>query len=166
MPSSNHGCPLHCCLVLFYKRRWLHESAVIAIPRAAPMVPLLRVSLLYYGKPLKSSRAKPIPLCGCRKLCKMFFKPTPHSVHGGRSFLSPRPEKGTQQENLYTAEETKTEAMIQSKCADWRAVFSSDEGEKSQEYFVYFKISRRDQAGKLPSRRVRRLSHCFRGRTR
>jgi hypothetical protein len=39
-----------------------------------------------------------------------------------------------------------------SACADWRAVFSSDKGEKTQEYFVYFQFLRQDQAEKEPAR--------------
>jgi hypothetical protein len=38
------------------------------------------------------------------------------------------------------------ETPDRSKCADWRADFLTDEGEKSKEYFVYFKILRRNQA--------------------
>jgi len=53
------------------------------------------------------------------------------------------------------------EALIQSKYADWRADFSPDEGEKSQEYFVFFKISRQNQTEKMPPRCVRRLSQRF-----
>ncbi|MBQ9413441.1 MAG: hypothetical protein IJU29_10155, partial [Oscillospiraceae bacterium] len=45
--------------------------------------------------------------------------------------------------------------------ADCRAVFSPDEGEKSQEYFVYFKISRQNQAEKMPARCVRRFIQRF-----
>jgi len=53
------------------------------------------------------------------------------------------------------------EALNQSKCADWRAVFSPGEGEKSQMYFVYIKISRQNQSEKMPSRRARRLIQRF-----
>jgi hypothetical protein len=44
---------------------------------------------------------------------------------------------------------------------DWRADFLPDEGEKSQMYFVYLKISRQNQAEKMPSRRARRLIQRF-----
>ena len=50
------------------------------------------------------------------------------------------------------------EAPDQSKCADWREYFSTDEGEKSKEYFVYFEIMRQNQAEKNPPRCARRLT--------
>ena len=54
------------------------------------------------------------------------------------------------------------EALIKSKRADWQADFSSDEGVKSQMYFVYFKISRQNQAEKmLSSRGARRFIQLF-----
>jgi len=53
------------------------------------------------------------------------------------------------------------EALNKPKCADWRADFSPDEGEKSQMYFVYIKISRQNQTEKMPSRRARRLIQRF-----
>ena len=53
------------------------------------------------------------------------------------------------------------ETLIKSKCADGRGDFSPDEGEKSQEYFVYFKISRQNMAENMPSRRVRRFIQRF-----
>ena len=53
------------------------------------------------------------------------------------------------------------EAPDQSKCADWREYFSTDEGEKSKEYFVYFEILRQNQAEKNPPRCARRLTRRF-----
>ena len=53
------------------------------------------------------------------------------------------------------------EAPDQSKCADWREYFSTDEGEKSKEYFVYFEIMRQNQAEKNPPRCARRLTRRF-----
>ena len=41
--------------------------------------------------------------------------------------------------------------------AIWRVVFSSGEGEKAQEYFLYFKLLRQRQAGKMLAQRMRRL---------
>jgi hypothetical protein len=49
------------------------------------------------------------------------------------------------------------QTMDKSKCMDWRADFSADEAEKTQEYFVYFKFLRQKQAENMPSRRVRRF---------
>jgi len=53
------------------------------------------------------------------------------------------------------------ETLGKPKCPDWRAVFLSDDGEKSQAYFVYVKILRRNQAEKVPSRRVRQFARRF-----
>jgi len=47
--------------------------------------------------------------------------------------------------------------MNKSKCMDWRADFSADEAEETQEYFVYFKFFRQKQPGNMPARRVRRF---------
>jgi hypothetical protein len=58
----------------------------------------------------------------------------------------------------------KTEAPDQSKRADWRESFSADEGEKSTEYFVYFKILRQNQAEKNPPRCARRRVRRFRSK--
>ena len=53
------------------------------------------------------------------------------------------------------------EAPHGSKCADWRAIFPSDKGEKTQQYFVYCKFLKRSQAGKEPSGCVRRSARRF-----
>jgi hypothetical protein len=53
------------------------------------------------------------------------------------------------------------EALIKSKCADWRTDFSAVESGKTQEYFVYFKFFSRRQTGNMPSRRARRFSQRF-----
>ncbi|MBQ8074653.1 MAG: hypothetical protein IJ237_01580, partial [Oscillospiraceae bacterium] len=46
-------------------------------------------------------------------------------------------------------------------CTEWRADFSPDEGEKSQEYFVYFKILKQNQTENLPPECVRRFIQRF-----
>ena len=53
------------------------------------------------------------------------------------------------------------EALIKSKCADCRADFSSKEGVKSQEFFVYSRILSQNQAEKMPPRCVRRFVQRF-----
>ena len=57
--------------------------------------------------------------------------------------------------------DTIKETLNKSKCADCRANFLPDEGEKTQEYFVYFKFSRQNQAENLPARCVRRFVQRF-----
>jgi hypothetical protein len=53
------------------------------------------------------------------------------------------------------------EALSKPKYTDWRADFSPDEGEKPQAYFVYVKVLKRNMAGNMPSRCVRRLIQRF-----
>ena len=53
------------------------------------------------------------------------------------------------------------EALNESKCADWRADFSPDEGEKPQAYFVYGKVLRQNMTENPPSRRAQRFVHRF-----
>jgi len=48
-------------------------------------------------------------------------------------------------------------ADSEAKCAEWRDVFLSGEGEKAQEYFVYFKVLRQSQTEKQSSGCVRRF---------
>ena len=49
------------------------------------------------------------------------------------------------------------QALNQSVCAAWRAVFLADKVEKTPEYYVYFKFLRQDQTGKEPAGCAQRL---------